>query len=208
MGSSATSQSARRVINEINITPLTDIFLVLLIIMMVVAPMMRQLRGDITPPDVQAGSPVDQDKITVEVTTSGEYFIDGESVTAQSLPQVLSDKHQAQRDAKNEMNENRTVQSGDDGERALSPVTLPVTGEDEAQKPSGMLIIRADKQSLSRSVLTVFDAARTAGFEKVTIAGEAPSSELPNTLSGLNQSGIQGGTQGGMDASSLFEPVQ
>ena len=42
----------RDTFNEINITPLTDIFLVLLIIMMVIAPMLDQQGLNLTVPEM------------------------------------------------------------------------------------------------------------------------------------------------------------
>lgn len=79
--------------NEINITPLTDIFLVLLIIMMVVAPLLDQQGLNLTVPDM-----VDQEQIkketktlTVSVTNDDKYFIGGQEVQAQELEQAISD---------------------------------------------------------------------------------------------------------------------
>ena len=47
--------------NEINITPLTDIFLVLLIIMMVIAPLLDQQGLNLTVPENVAQEQVKQD---------------------------------------------------------------------------------------------------------------------------------------------------
>ena len=44
--------------NEINITPLTDIFLVLLIIMMVIAPMLDQQGLNLAVPEVLLGTSI------------------------------------------------------------------------------------------------------------------------------------------------------
>ena len=44
---------------EINITPLTDIFLVLLIIMMVVAPTFQSMDNDINIPEINSGISID-----------------------------------------------------------------------------------------------------------------------------------------------------
>jgi biopolymer transport protein ExbD len=77
---------------DINITPLTDIFLVLLIIMMVVAPMMQQSNADITPPGLSSGSAIKQGLLTVEVTQKGDYFVDGQPVAEANLTQALTDK--------------------------------------------------------------------------------------------------------------------
>lgn len=50
----------KHVFGEINITPLTDIFLVLLIIVIVVAPYMTNARRDIKMPRITTGDSVEQ----------------------------------------------------------------------------------------------------------------------------------------------------
>lgn len=60
---------------EINITPLTDIFLVLLIIMMVVAPTFQSVDNAITVPEVNSGTSIEQGKVTVSVTSDGSVFV-------------------------------------------------------------------------------------------------------------------------------------
>lgn len=60
---------------EINITPLTDIFLVLLIIMMVVAPTFQSVDNSIVIPEVNSGTSIEQGKITVSVTKDGAVFV-------------------------------------------------------------------------------------------------------------------------------------
>ena len=85
-------KSRRRLVDEINITPLTDVFLVLLIIMMVVAPMMKTTQK-ITPPKVDGGgSPITTVQLVVEVTSDGRYFIDGTSVSEEALTETLKIK--------------------------------------------------------------------------------------------------------------------
>lgn len=82
----------RDTFNEINITPLTDIFLVLLIIMMVIAPLLDQQGLNLTVPEM-----VDQEQIkdnnhkilTVMVSADDRYFIDGEEVFADDLEKTL-----------------------------------------------------------------------------------------------------------------------
>ena len=61
--------------NEINITPLTDIFLVLLIIMMVIAPLLDQQGLNLTvPTQHEAKKQEKQPKlITVNVSKDGQY---------------------------------------------------------------------------------------------------------------------------------------
>ena len=61
----------RQTFNEINITPLTDIFLVLLIIMMVVAPILDQQGLKLTIPDYVEESAIQnkEQKIYFKLTT-------------------------------------------------------------------------------------------------------------------------------------------
>lgn len=61
---------------EINITPLTDIFLVLLIIMMVVAPTFQSVDNSITIPEVNSGNSIEQGKVVVSVTKDGTIYVD------------------------------------------------------------------------------------------------------------------------------------
>lgn len=60
---------------EINITPLTDIFLVLLIIMMVVAPTFQSIDNTISVPEVNSGTSIEQGKVTVSVTKDGAVYV-------------------------------------------------------------------------------------------------------------------------------------
>ena len=68
----------RSTFNEINITPLTDIFLVLLIIMMVIAPSFQSTDNNIKMPEVNSGVAVEEKNATVSLTKEGEFFLNGE----------------------------------------------------------------------------------------------------------------------------------
>ena len=70
---------------EINITPLTDIFLVLLIIMMVVAPTFQSIDNTISIPEVNSGTSIEQGKITVSVTKEGAIFVDSKPSSLEFL---------------------------------------------------------------------------------------------------------------------------
>lgn len=82
---------------EINVTPLVDVVLVLLIIFMVVAPRMEQdipvnLPGIFNPdPDAEVSSP----PVMVTVKESGEYFIDGQKFDLEGAVAQLSAEHSA-----------------------------------------------------------------------------------------------------------------
>lgn len=82
----------KKTFNEINITPLTDIFLVLLIIMMVVAPMLDQQGIGLTVPENVEQTKTDKESkiLTVTVTSNNKYYIHNVEVPADNLGNVLS----------------------------------------------------------------------------------------------------------------------
>ena len=81
----------RDTFNEINIKPLTDIFLVLLIIMMVIAPMLDKQGISLSVPENVEQSQIDKDPqiLTVTVTSNDKYYINNEEVSADSLGTIL-----------------------------------------------------------------------------------------------------------------------
>lgn len=89
MAISTGQQGHGTLFTEINITPLTDIFLVLLIIMMVIAPMLQSNRADIKIPKIKSGQGVSEAPLTVEITKAGDYFINGNPATALALTETL-----------------------------------------------------------------------------------------------------------------------
>ena len=72
----------RETFNEINITPLTDIFLVLLIIMMVIAPMLDTQGLSLEVPDYVETKNISKDSkiLNVLVNNENQVVIDGEVV--------------------------------------------------------------------------------------------------------------------------------
>ena len=82
----------KKTFNEINITPLTDIFLVLLIIMMVVAPMLDQQGIGLTVPENVEQTKMDKESkiLTVTITSNNKYYIHNVEVPADNLGNVLS----------------------------------------------------------------------------------------------------------------------
>ncbi len=84
--------SDRKTFNEINITPLTDIFLVLLIIMMVIAPLLDQQGLNLTVPEnVEQEHITNQESkiLTVSVSSDDKYFIDGEEISVDDMENFL-----------------------------------------------------------------------------------------------------------------------
>ncbi|MBQ8459491.1 biopolymer transporter ExbD [bacterium] len=82
------NKKKQKLFTEINITPLTDIFLVLLIIMMVVAPSFQSMDNAVDVPEVNNGINIEQEKVTVSITKDGAMYINGESIK----PSQLTDK--------------------------------------------------------------------------------------------------------------------
>ncbi len=76
---------------EINITPLTDIFLVLLIIMMVVAPTFQDADSSITMPEINSGLAIEQKNATISVNKSGQLYLNGTAIRKENLVQALVD---------------------------------------------------------------------------------------------------------------------
>ena len=77
--------------NEINITPLTDIFLVLLIIMMVIAPLLDQQGLNLTvPKNVKAENVKEAKTINFVITNDDKFMLDGQEVEADQLESVIS----------------------------------------------------------------------------------------------------------------------
>ncbi len=81
----------KQIFNEINITPLTDIFLVLLIIMMVVAPMLDTKGLKLPVPTVGPSAEVKETPKTIEllIDASGAYSIDGKNISPNWLVNEL-----------------------------------------------------------------------------------------------------------------------
>ena len=80
--------------NEINITPLTDIFLVLLIIMMVIAPMLDQQGLNLAVPEVVNAEQIKKDTkiMNIVVTSDNQFLCGNQTIEAANLETFFS-KH-------------------------------------------------------------------------------------------------------------------
>jgi biopolymer transport protein ExbD/biopolymer transport protein TolR len=87
--STNTNKKQKKMFNDINITPLTDIFLVLLIIMMVVAPSFQSMDKAVDVPEVNNGINIEDSKITVSITKDGAMYINGENISKSQLTDKL-----------------------------------------------------------------------------------------------------------------------
>lgn len=85
----AMSSKKGKMFTEINITPLTDIFLVLLIIMMVVAPTFQSMDNAISVPEINSGISIEQKNATVSITKEGLMYVNGKEINSDSLTDEL-----------------------------------------------------------------------------------------------------------------------
>jgi len=80
----------RGIMAEINVTPLVDVMLVLLVIFMVTAPMMQQgVQVNLPKADTKAMSP-QEEAVVVSVDKSGKVFIDKDEIPASDLRNRLT----------------------------------------------------------------------------------------------------------------------
>lgn len=85
------SRQRRQIFTEINITPLTDIFLVLLIIMMVIAPMLDSQGLRLAVPTAAPNQQVEDEPraLKVHVASDGQFYVDNAPVSPEMLQQHL-----------------------------------------------------------------------------------------------------------------------
>jgi biopolymer transport protein ExbD len=68
--------------NEINVTPLTDVFLVLLVIMILIAPLIDKSELNIKPPETRHAKKPDESKgISIDIDKSGHIAIGGRTLS-------------------------------------------------------------------------------------------------------------------------------
>ena len=90
----------RQTFNEINITPLTDIFLVLLIIMMVIAPILDQQGLSLAIPEYVEENTQNKDTkiFSIQITSDDKYILDNEEVAYTDLLTVLREQSKINQD--------------------------------------------------------------------------------------------------------------
>ncbi len=76
-------------LSEINMTPLVDVMLVLLVIFLVTAPMLNS-NIKLNLPAESAAQISEEKTITISVSRAGEYFVDDKLVSENELTQKLS----------------------------------------------------------------------------------------------------------------------
>ncbi len=130
---------AGEVFTEINVTPLTDVFLVLLVIMILIAPLVNQAVLKVDPPQVgkdQQEKKKDDDKISADVSKSGEIKINGQVMTPGDTTTIM---------------------------RAIK------AEQTKTGKKDLPLILNSDDDALQKHVVAVMDAAAGCNITKMSI---------------------------------------
>ncbi|KAF3996691.1 ExbD/TolR family protein [Glaciimonas immobilis] len=131
---------------EINLIPFIDVLLVIVIFLMVTTTYSNLTTLKITLPTTDAAKSVAEPfLINVAVTAQGQYAVNKLQVSAKDAEDLAQDL--------------RSAAQGDPNKTRETPV----------------IVINADALSPHQTVITVLEAARLAGFEKVTFAAQASS---------------------------------
>jgi biopolymer transport protein ExbD len=86
----------QKLIAEINITPFTDVILVLLIIFMITTPLILQSNIRVNLPASVSGQPMEQTRqINVMVTNEGMVYLDNKLTSKKTLKDDVARLHQA-----------------------------------------------------------------------------------------------------------------
>ena len=88
---------AGQVTSDINVTPLADVMLVLLIIFMVTATYIVKPSIKVALPEAATGEPTESSSLGLHLTVEGDLFLNGEPTTEETLRATL--RSELQRDA-------------------------------------------------------------------------------------------------------------
>jgi biopolymer transport protein ExbD len=84
-------------ISEINMIPLIDVSLVLLIIFMVVTPFLVSSQIKINLPKAVTGIPPDLEPVKIQITAQQTFYVDGRAILLQDLASVLNSRFKQQK---------------------------------------------------------------------------------------------------------------
>ena len=107
------SNGRKRLVSDINVTPMVDVMLVLLIIFMVTAPMMTQ-GVNVDLPETTAKSLRQEEKpLVISLTKEGEISINNIPLVRALLIQELQKNYEANKDQPIFLNADKNVRYGD-----------------------------------------------------------------------------------------------
>ncbi|RZL92174.1 MAG: biopolymer transporter ExbD [Variovorax sp.] len=111
-GGRATGAGGQRPLSDINVTPLVDVMLVLLVIFIITAPLMASsIKLDL--PRTDAGQPNDAPKfVSLVVDAAGKVYLDDQPVTPEELAARLAAAAAKSRDTEVQLRADQTVPYG------------------------------------------------------------------------------------------------
>jgi biopolymer transport protein ExbD len=131
---------------EINLIPFIDVLLVVLIFLMVTTTYSKFTELQITLPTADAEKALERPfEIIVTVDAKGNYTVNNVPVTFHSVASLAEDMKRA---------------AGADAAAAAAPAKSPV------------VIVNADQFAMHQMVINVLEAARIAGYDKLTFAAQ------------------------------------
>ena len=131
------------VFTEINVTPLTDVFLVLLVIMILIAPLIDKSDLKIKPPETHNAKKDDESKaIFIDIDKEGAIAINGKFVEEKGQDAALADELE------------KRIK---DLQKRAGRDDLPVT-------------VNADGDAKQNDVVAVMSAAAAAGIKRMRVA--------------------------------------
>jgi biopolymer transport protein ExbD/biopolymer transport protein TolR len=157
----------RQTFSEINITPLTDVFLVLLVIMLLLAPLLdNQAALKVDPPAAQTAKNNDPSKvksILIEVSKDGVVAVNGNKVVEPDTPadQVQPKVYESL------MNEAKSLAG--EPQAAQTPEEAA-----DAAKDKPTVKLKADNQVDYGRVVAVLDAVNKAQLGKLSLVTTVP----------------------------------
>lgn len=86
----AIDSSKGQLFSQINVTPLTDVFLVLMVMMMLFAPITNVTVFKIDPPSPKVGWNYNGPRIKVEIMGSGQITINGHTLSSSDTAQITA----------------------------------------------------------------------------------------------------------------------
>ncbi|WP_034296851.1 biopolymer transporter ExbD [Herbaspirillum sp. RV1423] len=136
---------------EINLIPFIDVLLVIVIFLMVTTTYSKFTALQITLPTANAEKALEQPfELNVAVDAQGRYAVNNVQVAARDAAGLARELQSAVQQAN-------------------------VGNADGGAKPDPVVIVNADALATHQSVINVLEAARTAGFAKVTFAAQTGS---------------------------------
>jgi biopolymer transport protein ExbD len=106
----------QNLVAEINITPFTDVILVLLVIFMITTPLISQSNIKVDLPKAKSGQPVEAGQSSgaeIIVTREGPVYLDGKVVTRKEMGKELEDLKKENHDLSVVVRSDKTVRFQD-----------------------------------------------------------------------------------------------